>query len=135
MRFCYANKKVLSDYILDYSSNGTSPKFSKFIHDGIIQSQNVSDGRGARGKKYRIRITNYVRNLIKNDSTNVRLGISITENINNVGFSKLRTANSNFSSAPSMSVLSPLGTVLYGASPVVPDGKKLKLKIYYTKPD
>jgi hypothetical protein len=129
------NKKVLIDYTLDFTSNANFPKFSKFIHDGIIQSQNVSDGRGARGKKYKIRITNYVRNLIKNDSTNVRLGLSVTENINNVGFSKLRTANSNFSSAPSMSVLSPLGTILYGTSPVVPDGKKLKLKIYYTKPD
>ena len=123
------------DYTLDFTSNFNFPKFSKFIHDGIIQSQNVSDGRGARGKKYRIRITNYVRDLIKKDSTNVRLGLSVTENINNVGFSKLRTANSNFSSAPSMSVLSPLGTILYGTSPVVPDGKKLKLKIYYTKPD
>ena len=129
------NKKVLIDYTLDFTSNANFPKFSKFIHDGIIQSQNVSDGRGARGKKYRIRITNYVRNLIKNDSTNVRLGLSVTENINNVGFSKLRTANTNFSSAPSMSVLSPLGTILHGTSPVVPDGKKLKLKIYYTKPD
>ena len=129
------NKKVLIDYTLDFTSNANFPKFSKFIHDGIIQSQNVSDGRGARGKKYKIKITNYVRNLIKNDSTNVRLGLSVTENINNVGFSKLRTANSNFSSAPSMSVLSPLGTILYGTSPVVPDGKKLKLKIYYTKPD
>jgi hypothetical protein len=129
------NKKILIDYSSDFTSNATFPKFSKFIHDGIIQSQNVSDGRGARGKKYRVRLTNYVRNLIKNDSTNVRLGLSVTENINNVGFSKLRTANTNFSSAPSMSVLSPLGTILYGTSPVVPDGKKLKLKIYYTKPD
>jgi hypothetical protein len=129
------NKKILIDYTLDFTSNPSFPKFNKFIHDGIIQSQNVSDGRGARGKKYRIRITNYVRNLIQNDSTNVRLGLSVTENINNVGFSKLRTANSNFSSAPTMSVLSPLGTILYGTSPVVPDGKKLKLKIYYTKPD
>lgn len=129
------NKKILIDYTFDFTSNANFPKYSKFIHDGIIQSQNVSDGRGARGKKYKIRITNYVRNLIKNDSTNVRLGLSVTENINNVGFSKLRTANTNFSSAPSMSVLSPLGTILYGTSPVVPDGKKLKLKIYYTKPD
>jgi hypothetical protein len=129
------NKKILIDYTFDFTSNANFPKYSKFIHDGIIQSQNVSDGRGARGKKYRVRITNYIRNLIKNDSTNVRLGLSVTENINNVGFSKLRTANSNFSSAPSMSVLSPLGTILYGTSPVVPDGKKLKLKIYYTKPD
>ena len=129
------NKNVLVDYTYDYTSNGSSPKFSKFIHDGILHTEDVSDGRGARGKRYRIRITNYVRNLIKNDSTNVRLGLSVTENINSIGLSKLRTPNTNFDSAPSMSVLNQLGTVLYGTSPVVPDDKKLKLKIYYTKPN
>lgn len=133
------NKKVLSDYIFDYSSNGTSPKFSKFIHDGIVQTEDVADGRGKRAKKYRVRITNFVRNLVKNDSTNVRLGLSVTENINSVGLSKLRTPNSNISSAPTMSVLSPLGTVLYGTN--IPRAqtqeykKRLKLEIYYTKPN
>ena len=129
------NKKVLVDYTFDFTSNGTYPKFSKFIHDGIVQTENVGDGRGNRAKKYRVRITNYVRNLIKNDSTNVRLALSVTESINNIGLSKLRTPNSNFSSVPTMSVLSPLGTILYGTNPVVPDGKKLKLEIYYTKPN
>jgi hypothetical protein len=129
------NKKVLVDYTYDYTSNGTYPKFNKFIHDGIVQTQDVSDGRGKRAKKYRVRITNYVRNLIKNDSTNVRLGLSVTESINSVGLSKLRTPNSNLSSAPTMSVLNQLGTVLYGTGPTVPESKKLKLQIYYTKPN
>jgi hypothetical protein len=132
-------KKVLSDYTYDYSSNGTYPKFTKFIHDGIVQTEDVTDGRGKRAKKYRVRITNYVRNLVKNDSTNVRLGLSVTENINSVGLSKLRTPNSNLSSAPTMSVQSPLGTVLYGTN--IPGAqtqeykKRLKLEIYYTKPN
>ncbi len=129
------NKKVLIDYTFDYTSNGAYPKFSKFIHDGIVQTEDLGDGRGKRGKKYRVRITNYVRNLVKNDSTNVRLGLSVTESINNIGLSKLRTPNSNLSSAPTMSVLNQLGTVLYGTSPIVPDDKKLKLEIYYTKPN
>jgi hypothetical protein len=34
-----------------------------------------------------------------------------------------------------MSVMSPLGTILYGSSPSVPDDKRLKLEIYYTKPN
>ena len=129
------NKKVLVDYTFDFTSNSVFPKYTKYIHGGIVQTEDVSDGRGDRAKKYRVRITNYVRNLVKNDSTNVRLGLSVTENINIVGLSKLRTPNSNFSSAPTMSVLSPLGTILYGTSPVVPDDKKLKLEIYYTKPN
>jgi hypothetical protein len=128
------NKKVLVDYTFDFTSNSTNPKFNKSIFGGIIQKEDLTNGRGT---KYIIRITNHVRNLIKNDSTNVRLGLSITESINNVGLSKLKTANSYSTSAPTMSVASPLGTILYGSSPApaVPDDKRLKLKIYYTKPD
>jgi hypothetical protein len=129
------NKKVLADYIFDFTTNSLFPKYNKFIHDGIIQTENVADGRGVRGKRYRVRITNLIRNLINNDSTNVRLGLSVTENINTIGFAKLKTPNANLSSAPIMSVQSPAGTILYGTSPVVPDGKRLKLKIYYTKPN
>lgn len=129
------NKKVLADYIFDFTTNSLFPKYNKFIHDGIIQTENVADGRGARGKRYRVRITNLIRNLINNDSTNVKLGLSVTENINTIGFAKLKTPNANLSSAPIMSVQSPAGTILYGTSPVVPEDKRLKLKIYYTKPN
>jgi len=126
------NKKMVVDYILDGTSNGINPKFNKSTFGGILEKENVAGGRGV---KYKIRITNHVRSLINRDSTNVRLGLSITENINNVGFSKLKTANTTTNSAPAMSVMSPLGTILYGSSPLVPDDKRLKLEIYYTKPD
>ena len=126
------NKKVLADYIFDFTTNSLFPKYNKFIHDGIIQTENVGDGRGL---KYKIRITNHVRNLINNDSTNVRLGLSVTENINTIGFVKLKTPNASFSSAPVMSVQSPVGTILYGTSTFVPVEKRLKLKIFYTKPN
>jgi hypothetical protein len=126
------NKTPLVDYTYDFTSNSTYPKLNKFVHSGIIEREDVENGRGVR---YKIRITNHVRNLIANDSTNVRLGLAITESINNVGFSKLRTPNTNSNSAPSMSVLSQLGTILYGSHPSVSDDKRLKLEIYYTKPD
>jgi hypothetical protein len=126
------NNTILVDYTYDFSTNSTYPKFNKYVHGGILESEDVDNGRGI---KYKIRLTNHVRNLISNDSTNVRLGLSVTESINNVGFSKLRTANSTTDGAPSMSVLNPLGTVLYGTNPAVPDDKKIKLEIYYTKPD
>jgi hypothetical protein len=126
------NKKVLADYIYDFTSNSANPKLNKSIFGGIIQKEDVDNGRGL---KYKIRITNHVRNLIKNDSTNVRLGLSVTESINNVGLSKLKTPNSYSTSVPTMSLASPLGTILYGSSPLVPDDKRLKLEIYYTKPD
>jgi len=126
------NKKMVIDYIFDGTTNVNNPKFNKSTFGGILEKENVTGGRGV---SYKIRITNHVKNLINRDSTNIRLGLSITEDISNVGFSKLKTANTTTNSAPAMSVMSPLGTILFGSSPLVPDDKRLKLEIYYTKPD
>lgn len=129
------NRKTLVDYIFDSSSSSFNPKLSKIVHGGLIEREDVENGRGI---KYKVRITNHLRNMIANDSTNVRLGLSVTETINNIGFSKLRTANVTTGYAPSMSVLSPTGTILYGTNIPVGDpnyDKRLKIEIYYTKPD
>lgn len=138
------HKKTVVDYIFDVSTNPYFPKYNKGVFGGVLLDENGrlkkqrEDETGIykyKGTKYKIRITNYLRNLIKNDSTNVRLGLSVTESIANIAFSKLRTPNSNVSYAPAMSVMNPLGTILYGSNPAVPDDKRLKLEIYYTKPN
>lgn len=137
------NKKALVDFSYDFTTNGQFPKFNKGIFGGILSDdegkilkQKNDDGVFVnKGTKYKIRITNHIRNLIKNDSTNVRLGVSVTENIANIGFSKLKNSNSNFDKVPAMSVMNPLGTILYGTNPAVADDKKLKLEVYYTKPN
>lgn len=137
------NKRGIFDYTYDGTSNILFPKFNKGVFGGILldgkgktlkQKDDATNLYVNKGKKYKIRITNHIRNLIKNDSTNVRIGVAVTENINNIGFAKLRTPNANFKSAPSMSVMNPLGTILYGTGSSAPADKKLKLKIYYTKP-
>ncbi|WP_264520227.1 DUF4270 domain-containing protein [Flavobacterium sp. N1994] len=146
------HKKALVDYTYDGTTDSSYPKNNKYIFGGILLDNNnaILKQRDAttgeitnKGTKYKIRITNYVRNLIKNDSTNVRLGLSITESINSTGISKLKTANSISAYAPTMSVLSPLGTILYGTNnppvpgpnPGQPYKQRLKLEIYYTKPN
>jgi len=144
------NKKPIIDYSFDITANSLYPKYNKAVFGGsladskgfIVKQIRGTDGLIAnKGSKYKIKITNYVRNLVKNDSTNVRIGLSVTENINNIGFSKLRTANSLFDRAPAMSVLNQLGTVLYGTniSDALPHTqeykKRVKLEIYYTKPN
>ncbi len=138
------NSKVVVDYSYDFTTNALFPKFSKGVFGGILSDENGrvkrqrEDETGTykfKGAKYKIRITNYIRSLVKNDSTNVRLGLSVTENIGNIGFSKLRTPNATVKRAPTMSVMNPLGTILYGTHPSVPDDKRLKLEIYYTKPN
>ena len=137
------NKRPLLDWGTDMSVISSKPKLNKYIHDGIIQRE---DGRGT---KYRIRITNHIRNLVRKDSTNVRLGLSITEAIGLTSNVKLKSPlmiDGAFSQSPqftidrtpSSSLLSPVGTILYGnnIAPQSADYKKrLKLEIYYTKPN
>lgn len=122
------NQSIL-DYKLDGSS-GTKAQNGKFIYSGIIKKEAITDGRG---QTYKIRLTNQIRNLIKNaDSTNVKLGLVVTGNINNTVSAKLRTAKPLFSQAPKAAIITPLGTILYG-NKEADETKRLKLEIYYTK--
>jgi hypothetical protein len=125
----FTNNQSILDYKLDGSS-GTKAQNGKFIYSGIIKKEAIADGRG---QSYKIRLTNQIRNLIKNaDSTNVKLGLVVTGNINNTVSAKLRTAKALFSQAPSAAIITPLGTILHG-NKEADDTKRLKLEIYYTK--
>ncbi|MET0759279.1 MAG: DUF4270 domain-containing protein [Flavobacterium sp.] len=147
------NNRPLMDYYLD-NSTSSNPKLIKFIHGGIIEKETT--GTDKRGIKYKIRITNHIRNLLKySDSTNVKLGLVITGDVGIITSAKLKTPyvvsqlpkyengvavpnDLTVSKAPLSSVINPLGTVLFGNN--IPLGspdydKRLKLEIYYTKPN
>lgn len=120
------NNSVLVDYTADAS---TSP--TKNIYNGILDATSESNVT-----KYRFRITNHINNLIKKDSTNVTLGLVVTNDISNATFSKLKTpkqsTRTTISKIPTGSVMSPFGTVIYG--PNHSDiNTRMKLDIYYTK--
>ena len=129
------NNRPVVDYFNDQTESLDTKK-SKLIFDGVL---NKAAGANGRGLTYKIRITNQVRNLIRNaDSTNVKLGVVVTEDINKMISYKLKTANAFISQAPKASVMNPLGTILFGTN--IPIGtanydKRLKLEIYYTKPN
>ena len=118
-----------------------NPKLNKEVHGGIITKTNN------RGTEYKIRLTNHIRNIINKDSTNVNLGLVVTESINNFNNAKLKNSFIAFPSTtyskevkfmPAMSVTSPLGTVLWGSNIPSTDAnydKRLRLEIFYTKPD
>jgi hypothetical protein len=146
------NKRPLLDFYTDYSQ-GINSKFNKYIFGGLLTNDNgkiINSKIGERGTRYKVNITNHVRNLIKyggvgvtKDSTNVRLGLVVSENINNAINYSLNTPFSSGTGSnlfqskyiPMMSVANPLGTILYGSNSSVPANKRLKLEIYYTKPD
>lgn len=137
------NNTPLVDWSSDGSVTSGYPKLNKTVHDGIIQKEDD------RGVKYRIRITNHIRNLIRKDSTNVRLGLSITETIALAENLKLKSPQIitgpfpqsdpfTIDRIPAASLYNPLGTILYGNN-IAPGSanyaKRLKLEIYYTKPN
>jgi len=129
-----SNSTVLLDYLYD-SSTGTNAKNGQLIFGGQLQKS--TDGE----YYYKFRITEHIRNLVKNlSSKNVKLGVVVTEDIRNTTmnalFSKFTLNDQNeIFKIPQASVLNPLGVVLYGGAASVPDAKRLKLKIYYTKPN
>jgi hypothetical protein len=124
------NNRPVVDYGFD--SSGANLKNGKVIFGGLLNKEKVTNGRG---QTYKIRITNQIRNLVQNaDSTNVKLGLVVTEDIRNTEFNVLKTPG-NISKVPMSSVMGPLGTVLYGGTAAVADDKRLKLEIYYTKPN
>lgn len=125
------NKRPIVDYFSDQNSPSSKPKFSKSVFGGIIKK---SDSRGAY---YKFNITNHIRGLIQNtDSTNVKLGLVVTENIADFSNKKLRTSIPTYgiNEIPSASIVNPLGTILYGSGGNIPLEKRIRLKIYFTKP-
>ena len=126
------NNKALLDYQFDVTSNSDT-NFTQLNHLGKLQR----DASG-NGVKYKIRITEHITDLIRNDSTNVKLGLGITNNVLAVGVSDVKGYETIVGGLPesifSSSVNSHRGTVLYNEE-AVDDDKKLKLRIYYTEAD
>ena len=125
------NERPLVDYFADQNTSSSKPKFARSTFGGIIKKS------AGRGNYYKINITNHIRGLINNsDSTNVRLGLVVTENIGDVQNKKLKTPITAFNVAdlPSASIVNPLGTILFGSGENVPIDKRIRLKIYFTKP-
>lgn len=120
------NNQTLVDYSLDAT---TSPL--KNIYNGILDE--TTEGNTI---KYRFRITNHINNLIKKDSTNVTLGLSVTNDISISTFNDLKVSkksyNTTINKIPNGSATSAFGTVIYGPNHTDAN-TRMKLELYYTK--
>lgn len=119
------NKRMLKDYSVASGIRENDVLNSRLVHLGRMENDE-------HGTYYKMRITNYIHDIINNDSTNTRLGLVVSQNVNNDNMANVETPEQNISKAPLSTVLARNGTVLYG--PEAPQGKALKLEIYYTKP-
>jgi len=127
------NNSPLVDYDFD-NANTTFPRFSRINHLGFLQRESSTD----EGVKYKMRITEHLNNLILNDSTNVKLGIGVSANINlENSFFQVDVLTSNDDDAkrvPISSVVYPKSTILYGNN-TTNEEKKLYLEVFYTEPE
>ena len=128
--FDATNQTVLTDYARDLTASQTPIVDALTIHLGRLER-----GSDDAGEFYKIRVTNHINNLINNDSTNVPLGLMVSQNVLLGGFQDLQNSQApGVNGVPSSSVISPEGTVLFGNN-TANEEKRLKLQIFYTEPN
>ncbi|MEM5563596.1 DUF4270 domain-containing protein [Psychroserpens sp. AS72] len=128
------NNVALTDYFFD-NTNTTNPELSISSH--LVPLERENDEATGEGIRYKIRITEHLNNLILRDSTNVKLGLAVSGNVNLEGSSiqyDLLNPSDDEDKVPVSSIVSPRGTVLYGNNTSDQD-KKLYLEIFFTEPN
>lgn len=124
------NNSILADYVFQTvgQPNPTSSVANQRHLEPLTRDEN------GNGISYKIRITNHIDELLNRDSTNVKLGLVVTQNVNIIStYSVLPSANPEVKRVPGGALLTPEATVLYGPN-AEDESKRLKLKIYYTEP-
>ena len=125
------NNLPLADFFLDQTVNTTSSD-SKFTHLVPLDTEE---------KKYKIRLTEHLNNIVIDDSTNVKLGLVVSSNAGAASPRGFQTGievgvdgdNTTIEGVPTGTVLSPKSVVLHGNnSPNA--AKRVKLSVYYTEP-
>lgn len=124
------NNSIIADYAFSQSAVNDSDVDNPVNSLKSFSSRLERDDAG-NGLSYKINVTQHVNNVINKDSTNVKLGLVVTSNINITDDTSLKNPDSLVSKVPQMMVVSPEGTVLYG-NEAQDENKRLKLKIYYT---
>ncbi|WP_158846769.1 DUF4270 domain-containing protein [Algibacter sp. L1A34] len=124
------NSQSTIDYDFDPIESDTDPFNSKLISQG----QRVGDENG--NYKYKIRLTEHLNNILVNDSTNTKIGLVLSTNVNYITNAKIADSDDeDVTNVPAASVITPRGTVLYGSNESVDQEKKIKLKVFYTEPN
>jgi hypothetical protein len=91
-----------------------------------------TDDQGNTYRKYKVRLTSHLNNIIVNDATNLRLGVVVSSNVGAAINQKLLNYDSLVGGIPTGSVLSPKGVILHGSNTNDPL-KKVKLNVYYSQ--
>lgn len=128
----FDNNLTLLDSSFDTSTGTIGSVDTRTNHLGRL-TREVEDDLTSDGVSYTVRLTQHINDLVRNDSTNVRLALAVTQNVTDVNTSLIGGLGDEDGNnrIPAGSTISPEGTVLHGnASPI--EAKRLKLRINYT---
>jgi hypothetical protein len=125
------NHQPIADYATDVLVNAI-PRLSLSSHLGVLEREgDTPDGDGIR---YILRVTRHLSNLIERDSTNVKLGLAVSANVNienGADQGEVQAIDDSENLVPLSSIVSPRGTVLFGNASSDPE-TRLKLQVFYT---
>jgi hypothetical protein len=117
---------VLEDFVLDPTAS-ENPAQSRQVHLGPLREDENGD------PFYRIRVTSFINNIINNDSTNVRLGLYVSPNVNEPTLVETKEPELGISeNVPRSMMETPRGIVIHGNRSAT-ETKRLKLRIFYTE--
>ena len=121
------SNQPLIDYLID-DTNGPKDSQKKILHGGILELD-----ENDKGLLYKIKISEHIKNVIRKDSTNIKLGLVVSSDISSSVITE--TEDSKYiKSIPYSSVINPFGTVLIGPNPDPSNyNKRMRLNLYYTK--
>ncbi|MDO5978620.1 DUF4270 domain-containing protein [Flavivirga spongiicola] len=122
------NNRPTVDYTFDPTENTTEPFNSKVIH---LSQRNPDQ------KKYKIRLTEHLNNILLRDSTNTKIGLVLSTNVNNTASAQiLNSSNDDVTGIPAAAILAPRGTILHGSNENVdPADRRMKLNVFFTEPE
>lgn len=117
------NQVPIVDFFLDQTSN-------KINHLEAVKS---SDGNGM---SYKVRVTEYMNAILLRDSTNLKLGLAVSNNLQLEGSTETNlnivTNDEDINTIPVSTVITPEGVVLHGSNPNVPEATRIQLEVFYT---
>ena len=119
--------------LIDYFNDGSTSNFGTNANKGIFGGKLELDENG-NPHQYKFNLTNHVSNIIRNDSLNYDLGITVTANIDTPSIIKARNQTEGEEIRyPLASTLNPLGIVLIGSNPdSLQFDKRVKLELIYS---
>ena len=129
--YSFNNGEPIEDYNKDQTVdfNPFSRNTNKYTFGGFLQYDSSNNPIS-----YKFDITNHVSNIIRHDSLNIDLGLTITSDIDNVFLRKGFISPTKTVIIPESSVSFPFPVALFGSNPDLQNiSKQLKLEVLYSE--